>query len=147
MSYWLKVWLREALRKKLDILWHPAKGGVGSKLKTWFCFLKEIMTRGMMPESLVRKLKPLIIQYVLENITPNSLLLHLHLYFCTCHQSIIVCLYLMNLIFFNLKCLLICFSIDNLIENDRRSLCPTKLLEVGWVPIFWLLCHKCLCHN
>ena len=49
--------------------------------------------------------------------------------------------------FFNLKCLLICFSIDNLIENDRRSLCPTKLLEVGWVPIFWLLCHKYLCHN
>ena len=38
--------------------------------------------------------------------------------------------------FFNLKCLLICFSIDNLIENDRRSLCPTKLLKVGWVPIF-----------
>ena len=70
-----------------------------------------------------------------------TLLLHLHLYFCTCHQSIIVCLYLMNLIFFNLKCLLICFSIDNLIENDRRSHCPTKLLEVGWVPIFLLLCQ------
>ena len=59
-------------------------------------FPKKIMTIGLVPESLVRKSEPWMIHYFLKNTTPNPLLLHLHLYFCTCHQNIIFCVFVFN---------------------------------------------------
>ena len=104
--------LREALRKKMYILWQPA---VGSKLKNMISFLKEIMTGGLVPESLVGKLKPRIIHYLLKNTIPNPQQI-LHLLYCyTCHCSIIVLFvcFSWNWILLNLKWLFICASIEN----------------------------------
>ena len=49
--------------KKMYILWQSAKGWVRSKLETWFLSPKKIMTRGRVPESIVRKLKPCLIHF------------------------------------------------------------------------------------
>ena len=108
-------YIREALRKKMYILWQTAKGWVGSKLKNMISFLKEIMTGGLVPESLVRKLKPRIIHYLLKNTIPNPQILHLHLYCYTCHRSIIVLCVCFSWIWIllNLKWLFICASIEN----------------------------------
>ena len=62
---------------------------VGRRQSQNISFPKEITKRGWLLESLDRKLKPWIIYYLLENTTPHPELLHLHLYFCICHQSIV----------------------------------------------------------
>ena len=82
-------WLRETLRKKTANFMTSCKKVGRWQTQNMISFLKEIMTRGLVPESLVRKLKPWKIHYLLKNTIPNPQLLHFHLYFCPCHQRFI----------------------------------------------------------
>ena len=89
LKYWWQI-VREACRKKTSKFMTICQRVGRWQTQNMISFLKEIMTRGLVPESLVRKLKPWKIHFLLKNTKPNPQLLHLHLYFCPCHQRFIV---------------------------------------------------------
>ena len=104
-------------------------------------FPKEIMTRGLVPESLVRKSEPWMIHYFLKNTSPNPQLIHLHLYFCTCHQNIIFCVFVFNEFKFYWICSA-CLSIF-LLKMIKMKLLEMKLILI-FVIITWWWVRGCL---
>ena len=82
--------LREAFQKQTGYFMTSCQRVGRWQTQNMISFPKEIMIRGLVLESLVRKSEPWMIHYFLKNTSPNPQLIHLHLYFCTSHQSIIV---------------------------------------------------------
>ena len=79
--------LREAFQKKWIFYDNLSKGGQVANSKHDF-FPKRNYDKRVGARIISQKIKTMNSSLFIEKTTPNPQLLHLYLYFCTCHQSI-----------------------------------------------------------